>query len=223
MSAVIPQTRILIGTHNPSKLRLIGDDLAGLGVDCVSPAMLRLHDIPEEGALSAADNALMKALAWHRASGLTVITEDSGLVFVDLPAEHPDQPGVFVRRRVGHDATDEELLRYYAACAARHGGELRAAWQDAWCVLVDEKTWFIRADDAATLSAHAFVLRDIPCNAATPGWPLDSISYFPAAGKYKAEMTREEVAFWYQQQAGRPSGREATRAWLRRCVQQSIK
>ena len=100
---------ILVGPNNPSKLALIRQDLVGLGVECVSPADLHLTDIPAETARSASENALLKAQAWHRASGLPVITEDSGLVFVDLPTDHPDQPGVFVRRVGGKTLTDEEI------------------------------------------------------------------------------------------------------------------
>lgn len=215
---------ILIGTNNPSKLALIRQDLAGLGVECVSPADLHLTDIPAETARSASENALLKAQAWHRASGLPVITEDSGLVFVDLPPDHPDQPGVFVRRVGGKTLTDEEMLRHYAACSARHGGALQAAWQDAWCVLIDENTIHLRADTADTLREHSFTLLDTPCERRVPGWPLDSLSYFPAAGKYKADMTREEVMTYYQQKAaGSPSGREMTREWLRRCVSEWAK
>lgn len=185
--------KILIGTNNPSKFRVFVDYLQGLDVCCVSPAQLGLQDIPAETAKSAAGNALQKARAWHRLSGLPVITEDSGLVFVDLPKEHPDQPGVTVRRAAGHVMNDDEMLAWYSAIIHRHGGKLRAAWEDAWCILKDESTYALHEDQPETLAHHAKLMLDVPCATRLPGWPLDSLTFDPATGKYKAEMRLDEM------------------------------
>lgn len=126
---------LLIGTNNPSKLHVFEDYLAGLDIRCVTPASLGLQSSPAENERSALGNAIEKAKAWHKVSGLPVITEDSGLVFLDLPKDHPDQPGVMVRRASGHTMDDKEMLAWYQAVIHRHGGKLRAAWEDAWCVL----------------------------------------------------------------------------------------
>ena len=81
---------LLIGTNNPSKLEIIRSYLVPLGVQVTSPSQLGLADIPAEQARTSVGNAIEKAKAWHKASGLPVITEDSGLVFLDLPQDHPD-------------------------------------------------------------------------------------------------------------------------------------
>lgn len=184
---------LLIGTNNPSKLGGFKSHLSGIAVQCVTPAELGLHEIPAENARTAADNALEKAKAWHKASGLPVITEDSGLVFLDLPADHPDQPGVMVRRASGHVMDDEEMLSWYQQIIKKHGGRLRAAWEDAWCVLKNEEEYLIHADSPEKLLHHARLMIDVPCKKRLPGWPLDSLTYFPQIGKYKAEMTIEEM------------------------------
>lgn len=185
--------RILIGTNNPSKFKVFLDYLAGLDVCCVSPTDLKLKDIPAETERTAVENALQKAKAWHRLTGLPVITEDSGLVFVDLPKDHPDQPGVMVRRASSHVMNDMEMLEWYSRVIHRHGGQLRAAWEDAWCILINEETYFLHTDQPETLAKHAKLMVDTPCDTRLPGWPLDSLTFDPATGKYKAEMQLDEM------------------------------
>ncbi len=210
--------RLLIGTHNPSKLasmraRFAPED----GITCLSLDDLDIHvDIPED-AKDALGNARQKALIYHRASGLPVLAEDSGLVFLDLPDDHPDQPGIHVRRmQSGHVMEDdEEMLRWYQAIAHRHGGRLRAGWQDAYCIVLDEAHVYTMADDKASLPC-VFDLVDRPCESRKPGWPLDSLSICPYNGRYFAEMTVEERQAAYHAHSDAAKLRhEAHDKWLR--------
>lgn len=203
---------LLIGTNNPSKLRVFEDYLAGLDIRCVTPASLGLQSSPAENERSALGNAIEKAKAWHKASGLPVITEDSGLVFLDLPKDHPDQPGVMVRRASGHTMDDEEMLAWYQAVIHRHGGKLRAAWEDAWCVLQSETQYHTHVDTPEALARHARLMIDKPCETRLPGWPLDSLTYLPDLGKYKAEATPEEMSQTMQKD------RQELIDWLRQSV-----
>lgn len=209
---------LLIGTNNPSKLEIIRNYLAPLGVEVTSPSQLGLADIPAEQACTAVGNAIEKAKAWHEASGLPVITEDSGLIFLDLPQDHPDQPGVHVRRAAGHVMTDDEMLEWYREIIHRHGGKLRAAWADAWCLLVSPEQYAVYEDPFEKLEQHARWLIDQPCTTRLPGWPLDSLTYFPKLGKYKAEMTIEEMGKVVTQ-----TDRQDFIRWLRQSVEQMIK
>ncbi len=203
---------LLIGTNNPSKLRVFEDYLAGLDIRCVTPASLGLQSIPAENERCALGNAIEKAKAWHRVTGLPVITEDSGLVFLDLPKNHPDQPGVMVRRASGHTMDDEEMLAWYQAIIHRHGGQLRAAWEDAWCVLQSEEHYLTHVDTPETLAHHARLMIDRPCEKRLPGWPLDSLTYFPDLGKYKAEISLEAMGQTMQKD------RQELIHWLRQSV-----
>lgn len=204
--------RLLIGTNNPSKLKLMRSYVDPDQAECISPIDLSIHVDAPENARSAAGNALQKALAFHRATGLPVLTEDSGLIFLDLPLDHPDQPGVHVRRPAGRSTfnDDEEMLQYYANVIHRHGGTLRAAWQDAWCLLKDESHYATYADDVDTLSQHAMVLVDTPCEERHPGWPLDSLTFSKASNKYWAAMSIEE----WEKDAAFESDRRQLIAWL---------
>lgn len=164
---------ILIGTSNPSKLKWLKDLFSGTGVVCRSPMALGITCEYTENAVSAEGNAIEKALAWHRASGLPVFAEDSGLVLLDLPLNHPDQPGVHVRRVHGQALNDAAMLAYYQQLVRKHGGQLRAAWQDGNCLLKDDTHW----DTYVELNSTVFLLKAEPNGIVHPGWPLDSISY----------------------------------------------
>lgn len=208
--------KLLLGTHNPSKLQSMQANFVSEdGVICVSPAELHLMpDIPENQR-DARGNAIQKALAYHRASDLPTLAEDSGLYFLDLPADHPDQPGVHVRRMLnGHVMEDDdEMLHWYQQIAHRHGGMLRAAWQDAYCLVLDEEHIHVRADTPEELAPFAFYMTDQPCSARHAGWPIDSLSICPYNGRYFAEMTREERNLAYL--SGSSSDRaESLRRWL---------
>ncbi|MGN0779759.1 MAG: non-canonical purine NTP pyrophosphatase [Aristaeellaceae bacterium] len=210
--------KLLIGTNNPSKFQWTASFFDVKEVTCVSPRQLGLQvDVPEQ-ARTAEGNAIEKAIAFHRASGLPVLAEDSGLVFLDLPRDHADQPGVRVRRPAGHAplTDDEEMLAWYLKLVHRHGGRLRAAWQDAWCFLTDETHYTTWMDDDALLARRALLMLDVPCKSRTPGWPLDSMTILEKNGKYLADMSTEEYQASSQHDA--PELMEVRcrfRAWLR--------
>ena len=168
--------KLLIGTTNPSKFQTMAKQLEGMDVDIISPNDLGVCITVAEDARTAEGNALQKALAWHQATGLPVLTEDSGLLFLDLPLDHPDQPGVLVRRAAGHEMTDDEMFQWFAALAHRHGGRLRAVWQDAWCLMLDEAHCTTYTDSPEELEPWAFWLVDTPVHDKDyPCWPLERI------------------------------------------------
>lgn len=98
-----PQMRLGIATTNADKRREFVDLLAPLGF--VLEAAPPDFDVPETGA-TFADNALLKAQALMRTSGLAAIADDSGLVIPALDGA----PGLF---------------------SARYSGETRPALRDA--------------------------------------------------------------------------------------------
>ena len=183
---------LLIGTNNPSKLRRMTELLSGTGVICRSPAELDLACDAPETASNAAGNALQKALAWHAACGLPVYAEDSGLVFLDLPRDHPDQPGVHVRRFNGETMDDMTMRDHFRALAHKHGGALHSAWQSAHCLLASPDDYAVFADDEMLLRKHAFVLTDQIHAEITPGWPLECLK--GDSGKVVSEADR--AAYW---------------------------
>ena len=215
---------LLIGTNNPSKLALIRQMVQETGIPCVSPGEAGLAEVEAEHARTAEGNAIEKARTWHAASGLPVLTEDSGLVFLSLPEEHPDQPGVLVRRVHGHTMDDEEMLRWYQAIIQRHGGTLQAAWQDAWCLLKNHDTYITRADSREILTHRAITMVSTPCARRNPGWPLDSLTYYADLGKYRAELTPVEMmAVRYETDKAAESDHRAMLRWLHEGIRQYCK
>ncbi len=177
--------KIVLGTMNPSKTEELRHYFDGVpDLEPVSPMEIGLTKVQiDENAPSVRENALLKARTWVECSKLPVIAEDSGLLFPDLPPDHPDQPGQFVRRWKGKNLSDEEMLNHYIDIARRHGGEIRACWQNCWWILQD-LTHGLLYENHSTV----FFLRTNPSPKRHPGWPLDSISYLPRLGKYLVEV-----------------------------------
>ena len=115
-----PSGKLLLATHNPGKLAEIATLLAEVPLTLIGPKEVRDHvratlEPPEENGATYAANALLKAHAAHRASGLAALADDSGLEVDALGGA----PGVKSARFAGPDATDEENN---ALLLARLGG-----------------------------------------------------------------------------------------------------
>ncbi len=89
---------VVIATHNPGKLREMGELLAPFGIAAKSAAELGLPE-PDETGKTFAANARIKALAAARASGTAAFADDSGLVVDALDGE----PGIHSARWAGPD------------------------------------------------------------------------------------------------------------------------
>jgi len=96
--------RLLIGSSNSGKLDEYRELLAGLDLELVTPDDLGGLPEPPEDAPDYRENAVAKALAYQRASGLLTVADDSGL---EVTALH-GAPGVRSRRYFGEDATAAE-------------------------------------------------------------------------------------------------------------------
>ena len=75
--------KLVLATHNRGKLLEIQDLLAPYGVEVLSAGDLALP-VPEESEESFSGNALIKARAAARSSGLPALADDSGLCVTAL-------------------------------------------------------------------------------------------------------------------------------------------
>jgi XTP/dITP diphosphohydrolase len=82
--------KLVIATHNAGKLKEIGALLAPYGLECISAGALGLPEPAETGTTFVA-NALIKAHAAAKASGLPALADDSGLSVAALDG----RPGVY--------------------------------------------------------------------------------------------------------------------------------
>lgn len=153
----IPPQRMLLATGNRHKLQEFRELCAGRAVQILGPDDWQgeghppLPDVAETGE-TFLDNALLKAEAAFRATGLTCVADDSGLTVEALAGA----PGVHSARFSGPEATDASnralLLEKLADISDR-----RAAFQ---CVLVvcgplAEGPGCGRTDDGAPWRAFA--------------------------------------------------------------------
>jgi XTP/dITP diphosphohydrolase len=105
--------RLVAATHNPGKLIEIREFLRPYAVDPLSAAELDLPE-PEESGLTFEDNAVLKAEAATRGSGLPALADDSGLAVEALGGA----PGIYSARWAGE-------ARDFGAAINRVESELR--------------------------------------------------------------------------------------------------
>jgi len=89
-------TRLVVATHNLGKLREIRDLVVPHGLDAVSAGDLGLPE-PEETGTTFAANAILKAEAAAKASGLPALSDDSGMSVDCLGGD----PGIYSARWAG--------------------------------------------------------------------------------------------------------------------------
>jgi XTP/dITP diphosphohydrolase len=89
--------------HKVAELHALFSE-AGLDVDFVTPKDVGVAMDVEEVGMSFAENATIKALAIHAATGLPTIADDSGIEVDALGGA----PGIYSARFAGEDATDAD-------------------------------------------------------------------------------------------------------------------
>ena len=104
--------RLLLGTRNAGKVAELRALLAGLDLDALSVTDLAdPPPDPPEDAATYAENAISKAQAYARATGLPTIADDSGLEVDALGGA----PGVRSRRYFGEDVVPADRNRMLLA------------------------------------------------------------------------------------------------------------
>jgi len=141
MSLILqPGARIVVATHNPGKARELAEILENR-FELVTAGQLGLAE-PEETETTFEGNALLKARAAARASGLVVLADDSGLSVTALGGA----PGIFSARWAGETKDFSIAMgRIEAELAALGAGDrsawftcaLAVAWPDGPAVVVE--------------------------------------------------------------------------------------
>ena len=176
----------MLGTTNPAKVSIVRAALAPLPVEILTPVDLDMRIGVIEDGESTEENAEKKARAYFAAARMPTLAIDGGLHIEGLTGEK--QPGVFVRRIQGYerDATDAEVLDYYARELAKLGGETVGIWEGSIALVVSDERVYA---DTFTFQATLTPKRK---GGVTPGAPLDALTIDPATGRYYSEMTWQE-------------------------------
>lgn len=190
---------ILVATTNPGKLREIRALLDG------APVRLRTLDDfppieePEETGATFAENAVLKARAYARATGAATVAEDSGLEIDALGGE----PGIHSARYPGATYADKFANLYARLANAPKPWTARFVCALA---LVDP-SGAILFETRATVEGE---VADTPRG--TCGFGYDPMFFYPPYGKTLGEVEGlEKLAVAHRGKAFR-----AFRAWLER-------
>lgn len=106
MARRLSNTRLVVASHNPGKVREISELIAPWNLHAVSAGDLKLPE-PEETETTFVGNALLKARAAARGSGLPALADDSGLCVEALGGD----PGVYSARWAGPDKDFERAMQ----------------------------------------------------------------------------------------------------------------
>lgn len=128
--------KLVLATNNQGKVREFARILEPLGIEVMTQKEAGVHLSPEENGKTFAENARIKALAVHRATGLPTVADDSGLCVDALGGE----PGVYSARYYGEETPYEEKNRRLIE-AVNASGKARTARFVAHitCVLSEEQ------------------------------------------------------------------------------------
>ncbi len=175
----------LIASSNMGKIAIYAQIFKELNLPYCSLKDLKVDIQVEENGETELENSLIKAKAYHEATGLPVVSNDSGLVIEKLSKE--DQPGVFVRRYSGKELSDEEAIEIFSKKLHDVGGESDAYFNVALVIIdKDEKC------HEKLFKSYRYMV-DKPSKVIQKGLPLRSLDYNKQFGKYMSEMTIEEA------------------------------
>jgi XTP/dITP diphosphohydrolase len=123
MARQLSNTRLVVASHNPGKVREISDLIAPWNLHAVSAGELNLPE-PEETETTFVGNALLKARAAAKGSGLPALADDSGLCVEALGGD----PGVYSARWAGPDKDFSRAMEEVHRRLQALPGASTAAW-----------------------------------------------------------------------------------------------
>jgi XTP/dITP diphosphohydrolase len=170
--------KLLIATTNPGKMREIAGILDGLPVELVNLDGYPGIAEPEETGSTFAENARLKALYYHQATGLASVADDSGLEIEALDGA----PGIHSARWEGTDYA-VKFQKIYERLEARHarGSAARFVCRVA---MADEGR--IVFESEGVIEGR---IADEPRG--DQGFGYDPIIFYPPLGRTSAEMDRD--------------------------------
>ena len=165
---------LLIATTNDGKLREIREILHGLAIPLSSLNDFPPVQEPDETGSTFSANALLKARAYARATGMVTVAEDSGLVVDALGGA----PGIHSARYPG--ATYPEKFANLYRALAQHRRPWTARYVCAIAVVDKDRLLF---QTVASVEGEIW-----PEPRGTHGFGYDPIFYYPPYGRTFGEV-----------------------------------
>jgi XTP/dITP diphosphohydrolase len=172
---------LLVATTNPGKVREIRGILSDAPVEIVTLAAFPPIEEPEETGRTFAENARLKALYYHRASGVATVAEDSGLEIAALQGA----PGIHSARWHGTNYP-EKFRRIYELLAERGEAGSAARFVCALALAVDGR---IEYEAEGTVEGQI-----APEPRGSHGFGYDPIFLYPPLEKTLGELSDEVKA-----------------------------
>ena len=186
--------KLLFATGNEYKFNLMKERLKEFDdIELVNPKMLGISiDVVEDG-MTAEENSRKKAEAYHAATNLPTISEDSGL-YIDK-FKKKEQPGLFVKRVNGQEGlSDETILNYYINMLKKYDGRSLAHYFTGVCIIDENGNEY-----SDTIEETDFLLIAKPSKKVNKkGGILEPISFDLDANKYFDQRTEEDIANHYK-------------------------
>lgn len=179
--------KLLIATTNPAKLAEIKEILSDLPIECVGLKDVGITEAVEETGSTFEENALLKARAYAKLSGLPTLADDGGMEIDVLGGE----PGVHSHRWMHKDRedTDEELIQY--AIKKLQGIPLEKRGAQLHLVLA-----FVLPNGDVHTSEGLIrgIIAEKPSSYRREGFPYRSLLYLPEIHKFynHDELDKEE-------------------------------
>ncbi len=183
--------KLLYGTGNLAKLQSMKNMLSGLDIEIIGLKDIKTKvDFIDESGNTPLENARIKAMAYYNAIKIPVFSCDSGL-YIDGIEPHL-QPGVHIRRVMGRELTDEEIIEYYSSLAREAGGPLKARYKNAICLVLNDGN--IYEYDGDDIASEEFFISDKAHSIKEMGFPLDSLSIHIGTGKYYFDIKKDDIS-----------------------------
>ena len=173
--------KFVLASQNKHKLTEMQSILSAHGVEVVLQSDMGLHVDVEETGETFAENAMLKAQAVMKASGLPAIADDSGVCVDALNGA----PGVYSARYGGPELDDAG--RYRLLLSNMHGAKTRAAHFTSAIACIFPNGDTIEAEGICP-GTIAFAPQG------TGGFGYDPVFFLPELRKTYAQLTPEEKA-----------------------------
>ena len=180
-------SRLLVATRNAGKLGELRELLADVPYELVSLDDVGVGEDVEETGATFQENAVLKATAYCRLSGLLTLADDSGLEVDALAGE----PGVHSARYAGEGATDGDRI----ALLLRNLRERPTPWTARFRCVIAIASPGLEPQHGGSESVRTF---DGRCEGEIVGEPrgdngfgYDPVFFIPGVDKTMAELTEE--------------------------------
>ncbi|MFW3614743.1 RdgB/HAM1 family non-canonical purine NTP pyrophosphatase [Billgrantia antri] len=177
-----PTNELVLASANPGKIREFRQLFADLGLRVRPQSEFGVVDVEETG-LTFVENALLKARAASRASGLPALADDSGLEVDFLSG----RPGIYSARYAGEPTSDARNNAKLLEALSGVSGPARSGRY--WCALV----YLRHADDPVPLIVQRSWEGEILQQPrGEGGFGYDPLFWLPSLGRSVAELDGEE-------------------------------